>query len=230
MGKKAPKPRIMINPHTGEAVKVITNELADKLQPKEDSTTATWGLIVRQARCAPARRSGHGGHAGGGEAAIRTVGAVPGMHLQLAQAYGVDVLAVRDKVAEDLERSENAPEEVTMAYQDTPDASKGNAFCWRDWTLQCKWGPNAQQQGGITRSRQIDAMRAAGKEPLFIAGLGSSANHNPLDAARFAIASIQRRARRWRVTSMYATPASRAGASARCADPSRSPSCSGWRT
>jgi hypothetical protein len=82
-----------------------------------------------------------------------------------------------------------------MAYQDMPDASKGNAFCWRDWTLQCNWGPNAQQQGGITRSRQIDAMRAAGKEPLFIAGLGSSANHNPLDAARFAIATIQRRSR-----------------------------------
>jgi ParB/RepB/Spo0J family partition protein len=37
MGKKAPKPRILINPHTGEAIKVITQELADKLQPEEET-------------------------------------------------------------------------------------------------------------------------------------------------------------------------------------------------
>ena len=35
-GKKAPKPRILINPHTGAAVKVITSELAEKLQPLQD--------------------------------------------------------------------------------------------------------------------------------------------------------------------------------------------------
>lgn len=36
MGKKAPKPRILIHPHTGEAIKVITDDLADKLQPQEE--------------------------------------------------------------------------------------------------------------------------------------------------------------------------------------------------
>lgn len=43
MGKKAPKPRILIHPYTGAAIKVITSELADKLQPEreEDEPTST---------------------------------------------------------------------------------------------------------------------------------------------------------------------------------------------
>lgn len=86
-----------------------------------------------------------------------------------------------------------------MAYQHTPAASKGNAFCWHEWEPHIDWHQGAAQvRGGHTRSLQIDAMRAAGKEPLFIAGLGSSAQHNPLDVARFAIATIQRRARHGR--------------------------------
>jgi ParB/RepB/Spo0J family partition protein len=40
MGKKAPKPRLIINPYSGEAVKVITDELADKLQPEEEKPSA----------------------------------------------------------------------------------------------------------------------------------------------------------------------------------------------
>jgi ParB/RepB/Spo0J family partition protein len=40
MGKKAPKPRILINPHTGEAMKVITQELADKLAPDDEAPAA----------------------------------------------------------------------------------------------------------------------------------------------------------------------------------------------
>jgi hypothetical protein len=196
MGKKAPKPRILINPHTGEAVKVITNDLADKLQPKEDPNdnpaAAAWArtfpkdddrspeeqalddfsvrravllrmfdavrnrartdaevlliakalfaledwevpavsaylnwdadlegidygdmesVIVAKLDALPPAEVAMVATLVAIEAAIRTVGAVPGTHLQLAHAYGVDVLAVRDKVAEDLGRSENEPEE-----------------------------------------------------------------------------------------------------------------------
>lgn len=83
-----------------------------------------------------------------------------------------------------------------MAYQDTPAASKRNAFCWQSWEQRIDWTKGAAQvQGGRTRSRQIDAERAAGREPLFIAGLSSGARQNPLDAARFAIATAQRRSR-----------------------------------
>lgn len=40
LGKRAPKPRIFIDPHTSVAEKVITAELADKLMPDEDETPA----------------------------------------------------------------------------------------------------------------------------------------------------------------------------------------------
>ncbi|MCW5648379.1 MAG: ParB/RepB/Spo0J family partition protein [Ramlibacter sp.] len=36
LGKKAPKPRLFIDPHTSEASRVITAELADKLTPEEE--------------------------------------------------------------------------------------------------------------------------------------------------------------------------------------------------
>lgn len=84
-----------------------------------------------------------------------------------------------------------------MAYQDTPSASKGNAFCWRTWTPQINWRATSQQEANSrSRTSQVDAQRAAGIEPLFIPGLGSAAKQNPLDAARFAIASVQRGAPR----------------------------------
>jgi hypothetical protein len=35
-GKKAPKPSLLINPHTGEAIKVISNDLADQLMPADE--------------------------------------------------------------------------------------------------------------------------------------------------------------------------------------------------
>jgi ParB/RepB/Spo0J family partition protein len=43
LGKKAPKPRILINPHTAKAEKVITSDLADKLVPEEDESAADSG-------------------------------------------------------------------------------------------------------------------------------------------------------------------------------------------
>lgn len=45
MGKKAPKPRVIINPHTGEASKVITSELATKLIPP-DGEDEEGGTVV----------------------------------------------------------------------------------------------------------------------------------------------------------------------------------------
>jgi hypothetical protein len=36
MGKKAPKPRILIDPHTSQPIKVISNELALELRPKDE--------------------------------------------------------------------------------------------------------------------------------------------------------------------------------------------------
>jgi ParB/RepB/Spo0J family partition protein len=40
MGKKAPKPRILIDPHTSQPIKVITRELADDLIPDDDDEDA----------------------------------------------------------------------------------------------------------------------------------------------------------------------------------------------
>lgn len=41
LGKKAPKPRVFIDPHTGAAEKVITLDLANKLTPAEEQTPPT---------------------------------------------------------------------------------------------------------------------------------------------------------------------------------------------
>ncbi len=41
LGKKAPKPRVFIDPHTGAAEKVITLDLANKLTPAEEPTPPT---------------------------------------------------------------------------------------------------------------------------------------------------------------------------------------------
>lgn len=85
-----------------------------------------------------------------------------------------------------------------MSYQHTPRASKGNAFNWHSWEPQIDWSRGeAQARGGRNRAAQIDERRAAGKpDPLFIPGMGSSARQGPLDAARFAIAHVQKGSRR----------------------------------
>lgn len=83
-----------------------------------------------------------------------------------------------------------------MTYQDTPAASKHNAFCWRSWEQQINWRAGAAQEAGRRkRAQQIDDQRAAGKDPLFIAGMSSGARQNPLDATRFAIATARRTSR-----------------------------------
>lgn len=48
MGKKAPKPRIIINPFSGAAVKVITDDLADKLRPAAEDDEAPRTRHVRE--------------------------------------------------------------------------------------------------------------------------------------------------------------------------------------
>lgn len=79
-----------------------------------------------------------------------------------------------------------------MSYQDTAAASKANAFCWRTWEPQVQWKQRAQD-AGMQRTRHIEAKRAAGVDPLFIAGMGSSIKQNPMTAVRFALAEIARK-------------------------------------
>ncbi|MCC2673078.1 MAG: hypothetical protein K0R58_25 [Ramlibacter sp.] len=189
MGKKAPKPRLLINPYTGAAVKVITDELADKLVPDDDgdqrsgkgarepevderpddikalddyqvrratlirmfdavrnrdrtdaevlliaktliascddgcptvlSTYLNWdadlegvayedlqGVIIAKLDALPAADVAAVAAMAAIEIATYIIGNGNDTHLQLAKAYGVDIVAVRDKVAEDLERQE----------------------------------------------------------------------------------------------------------------------------
>lgn len=83
-----------------------------------------------------------------------------------------------------------------MAYQETPTASKNNAFCWHTYQPEIDWRRTGGELGSAKRTKDVDAKRRAGIEPLFIPGMGSAARHNPMDAARFAIASIQKGGRR----------------------------------
>lgn len=193
MGKKAPKPRILINPHTGKAEKVITPELADKLQPEEEKepnpAQAAWDktfpngdgrtpeeraiddwntrravlrrmfdairnrdrtdgdmlliakalflsvddslpsledylswtdldeadgyeeqqqLLMQKLDALPAAELAAVLTMAAAEIALTRSGFTRQQVLALATAYGVDVLAVRDKVAEDLKRQEGA--------------------------------------------------------------------------------------------------------------------------
>jgi ParB/RepB/Spo0J family partition protein len=48
LGKKAPKPRIFIDPHTSQAEKVITAELADKLLPDDQEQQPRGGTTARK--------------------------------------------------------------------------------------------------------------------------------------------------------------------------------------
>jgi hypothetical protein len=84
-----------------------------------------------------------------------------------------------------------------MAYQHSPQASKGNAFCWHTWSPLIQWaGDSSKAAGHQKRMETLEAKRASGNDHLFIAGLSSHAKQNPLDAARFAIAEVARRAAR----------------------------------
>jgi ParB/RepB/Spo0J family partition protein len=216
MGKKAPKPRLIINPFSGEAVKVITDDLADKLQPDDDAPPAADAFDkafgrgahdnrpdeqkalddfqVRRAvilRMFDAIRNRDRTDAdmlliaktlfasvddddslstlesylswqdvadlGYGEtlpaifakldamppaelAAVITMAAVEiamtsysgGFNREqeaaLAAAYGIDIIAVRDKVAEDLERQDGADDaDDDDANDETPDTTASNA-------------------------------------------------------------------------------------------------------
>jgi hypothetical protein len=83
-----------------------------------------------------------------------------------------------------------------MAYQHTPRASKNNAFCWESYEPRIDWrAGEAQARGGATRSRQIEAQRAAGIDTLFIPGMGSSARQDPMTVTRIALAQIADKAR-----------------------------------
>ncbi|KQT10987.1 ParB/RepB/Spo0J family partition protein [Ramlibacter sp. Leaf400] len=53
LGKRAPKPRVFIDPHTGAAEKVITTDLADKLQPTEDGKPSGKGKTAGAAAASP---------------------------------------------------------------------------------------------------------------------------------------------------------------------------------
>jgi ParB/RepB/Spo0J family partition protein len=193
MGKKAPKPRLIINPYTGEAVKVITDDLADKLRPEPEETPASrawpfrkeaderpddlralddyqvrravtlrmfdavrnrdradaevllmakalfaisdWELpdtttymnwdadlegvdygeleevVLAKLDALPPAEVAAVATMAAIETAIHTIGDGHAIVLQLAQAYGVDVLAIRDKVAEDLRRQEESADD-----------------------------------------------------------------------------------------------------------------------
>ncbi|MCC2673079.1 MAG: hypothetical protein K0R58_26 [Ramlibacter sp.] len=80
-----------------------------------------------------------------------------------------------------------------MDYQDTPGASKNNAFCWRTYEPTIQWKSGAGQfTGDQKRAATVDAKRAAGVDPLFFPGLASAGRQNPLDPKRFAMATIER--------------------------------------
>lgn len=206
MGKKAPKPRVIIDPHTLEPVKVITTELAEKLVPDEEPgvnpAKAAWDKAFPRAvdnrpeeqqaldnhnvqtavlfRVFDAIRAGQRtedelrlmakvliGEQEGTEAALRYMGfhsqdaysddyrdelfawidallpeqlgqllamgcselalgkfggcSLPAAEqVQLAQRYGIDVLAVRDKVAEDLARGQDPQDDDEPGVDTSP--------------------------------------------------------------------------------------------------------------
>lgn len=77
-------------------------------------------------------------------------------------------------------------------YQTTPEASKGNAFCWLTWQPDVDWCPPPAQgrprdtQAVSRRQTQlVEERRAAGSDPLHIPGLGSQRLYN---VKQFAVA------------------------------------------
>jgi len=75
-------------------------------------------------------------------------------------------------------------------YQLTPQASKNNAFCWLSWEPQVHWRGNKDEvEAQSKRARGIEQQRAAGVDPLHIAGMRSK---TVLDPARFALPGMTR--------------------------------------
>lgn len=76
-------------------------------------------------------------------------------------------------------------------YQLTPEASKGNAFCWLSWEPHVDWCPPPAQgrppadysSRAQAQTARVAEMRRRGVDPLHIPGLGSLGTHDP---ARFA--------------------------------------------
>lgn len=77
------------------------------------------------------------------------------------------------------------------AYQSTPAASKGNAFCWLTWCSGISWSSGSGQVAGQRRRNEVlEEKRAAGIDPLHIPGLGKRSVS--LDPKRFAVYSRAR--------------------------------------
>ncbi len=77
-------------------------------------------------------------------------------------------------------------------YQLTPEASKGNAFCWLSYTPRIDW--TRRNDGQEKRSLIIEQKRAAGIDPLHIPGMASGAHTGPLDPMRFSTLDRRKRA------------------------------------
>lgn len=78
-----------------------------------------------------------------------------------------------------------------MMYQLSTQASKANAFCWLTWQQRIDW--KAKDTGQAKRSENIERHRAAGIDPLHIAGLSSGARRSPMEAMRFSTLNWRRR-------------------------------------
>lgn len=73
-------------------------------------------------------------------------------------------------------------------YQLTPQASKGNAFCWLSWNSELDWTRGAGQEAAQhKRNEALEEKRAAGIDPLHVSGLKGAAIN--LDPKRFAVFS-----------------------------------------
>ena len=74
------------------------------------------------------------------------------------------------------------------SYQLTPQASKGNAFCWLSWNSGLDWTRGAGQEAAQhKRNEALEEKRAAGIDPLHVSGLKGAAIS--LDPKRFAVFS-----------------------------------------
>jgi hypothetical protein len=79
-----------------------------------------------------------------------------------------------------------------MAYQDTPGASKGNAFCWNTWQPRVQWGSVAAQSKGATQTGIVEAKRAQGVDVLHQGGMASAVIHDARYPRHRALPQIRR--------------------------------------
>jgi hypothetical protein len=73
-----------------------------------------------------------------------------------------------------------------MAYQHTPGASKGNAFCWETYPTVIDWRDRGNSISAA-QTQRVEEQRATGRDLLHIHGMGSATRHDPALAARLAI-------------------------------------------